>query len=535
MTDDELSALVPNSTLPEQSKIFLAGLRFGFIFRRGSFIERESAILAQIGAHEISSDSAFHSGSTVAQEFLLEADRNAAYLSRLIGGTSLGRLLRIVPFRSTRVLGLLASLSELQRKELEEAFPERYHVRLRDVVRRSFTRASASDICAALDHPTANYEPEIHQGAKTEITFSADELHSSIQRKGTIWPGLFFLGRSKEERTELEREFDSKYGSLTDKFRRRYRGWEREILLDLRDHGSVSWGKLLYLCVVGIGTDEQGLLDLLEDMPSSELANAREDFNRLWRERAPWYERPFPHLLGNLERRIWIETGGDSFFDLQEYLNVTPERDEDLHGRLERLYRHERSGVLLKKLDLISREGQLMDRSVQLVRDFRTRFDTSSVPGFAAEARLNSLIRYAEQDCAIFRELKHTIGNTVTGLVATTSAACAAFALSINRFEVEHIMIIVGTISITTRVILKNLLKGRGYHSSELGADLFFGVLDGGTLFTTYIFRQALIRYSTKFLTKLSMRTGVTRLSGLIDGRRTQRFGVRPSELACRN
>lgn len=74
---------------------------------------------------------------------------------------------------------------------------------------------------------------------------------------------------------------------------------------------------------------------------------------------------------------------------------------------------------------------------------------------------------------------------------------------------------------------LKVLLKGRSYHFAEIGADIFFGVLDGGTLFTAHIFRQAMIRFGTRFLTPLTFKTGLSRISGIVGSDRTAQWGAR--------
>jgi hypothetical protein len=443
-------------------------------------------------------------------ELRIEAERNAATFFHAHLGRAPLKILRFGLRSFSRCRQQLLELAGFEITLLKEAYRLRYKVSLEEGLTRSFFRGEATKLKELLALREQLQMPE-----SISTPYSSVEFEKSLCRQSSVWSGIFLLECSKAEREKRIIDYEREFGSLREKIKATFTGWEQELLIDLVEHGEISHAKLLYLCILGLGTDEEGLRDVLSVMSPTEIATARVEFRRIWNERAPWYERPFPSLLGDLEKRVWIETGGDSWFDLQEFFCSFPEKEGARDQRLRQLYYHERSGTLIRSLKLLSSDGRRMRASFEAVEDFQKeiaqRYDT---PPTAGEHRyLSALQTIAENDCRIFRSFKHFIGNIITNMIATVSAAGAAFALTLEHFSLGTVMVAVGITSFTFRILLKRLLKGRGYHKDEIGIDLFFGVLDGATLFASYLFRQALIQSGARFVTKLLVRTGATKVS----------------------
>lgn len=414
----------------------------------------------------------------------------------------------------------LLERSLLERREINTAFLALWGESLEQALMRQVRTGALLDLACAIIHEDSDRE-------------NAALLRAGIEKLPGFWPGKEFLKKTAAERNKRCQAYKDIYGvELESDIKRRFNGNEEEVLLELMHSGAVSWGMLFYLCVAHIGTDEDGLRSLLEHSSPEQLHTARTEFKTLWQMRAPWYERPFPHLLSDLERRVWIETGGDTWVDFQEYFIDAPQETDELRERMERLYNHERSGKLLKKLIFFSREGALMDQDVKIVREFYEKNLKAQPANPALQERFKVLVHYAEIDCGTFRALKHFIGNSLTSVVAASTAFGAAVALSVVKLPLLSVMADVAIISIVVRLTLKSLLKGRGYHVGEVFADFLFGIMDGATLFTAVLFRQAIIRSGTKFVTKFGFRSGVTRLSRIVGQSKLARYGISLPALA---
>jgi len=510
----------------------LAGYSLGVSYGRFQSLDQEREIIKQLGrAYEQAaarphSDEAFRRGFERGVEERFAAENIAIELYRFMGGNLRISLISRLFARRTMCRKELSSVPEKLGALVVDSFFRRYGEPLQEALVRVFGSKHAQALRLLLDAKrehsksfAAGAQADFHQGSEQNAVLS---LRKGIERLPGFWPGEQVIGKSAEQRQAILKDYEEVYGagSLRRDICAAFRGVERELLLDLLEAGHVSLAKLLYLCVARVGTDEEGLRSLLEEASPQQLQLARSDFRAIWQQRAPWFQRPFPGIFGSLERRIWLETGGDTWFDLHEYLSASAGGSFDLRERIERLYRHERSGWLLKRLLFISIEDELMDRDVQAVRSYYENFLESAATNEGVIARFEVLVRFAELNCKTFRRLKHFVGNAVTGVVAALAAAGAAFSLSVLDLDISGVMATVAAISVSTRFVLKALLKGDGYHRDEYLVDIFFGLLDGATLFTAQLFRQALMRMGTRFLAKLGLKTGVTRLSRLMDERR---------------
>lgn len=537
LSDKELLSLLPVTIDEDEIAPYLAGVRIGLLNRRAVNERDETEVLRALHDAMTANDKylaseSFSRGIAAGFELRMNSERIASELHK--------RVLAVIPLKFIRRLltsfrncsSVLEFASGIERALVAETYSLRFERNLvRDVYDAFGARKAGMFVQMLMTNSKLNVLTPGETPPSTNVEFTGVALDSAI-KSGSPWIGRFFAGRTSLQRKALVEDYENKFGPLEPRLEKIAPTFEHEILVDLVRNGRVSWSKLLFFCVVGVGTDEDGLRELFEEITVEELELARKEFRVLWESRAPWYERPFPNLFGNLETRIWLETGGDSWFDLKEYFITEQNRSRELHDRLFDLHRHEQSGLLLKRLDVLSRTGSLMNRDAKAVRAFYESHKNDLSGNAAVRLRFNGLIRYAELDCELFRAVKHHMGNHGTNLIATAAVALAVFALTSQKLDLVTVMTCTGLVSIGCRIVLKTMLKGRGYHRGEVGADIFFGVFDGLTLFTTHLFRQALIQFGMRTVTKLGVTNGVSRMSRLMGSRRNDRWGLRFRGLA---
>ncbi len=254
---------------------------------------------------------------------------------------------------------------------------------------------------------------------------------------------------------------------------------------------------------------------MLEGRSEADIESARMDFFEVWKPYAPSYEKWFPNLFGCLEKRIWIETGGDTWFDLRAVLKMTANSAQGSTERLEALYSYEKSGIGYKILDFFSTEVEVLDSDLARIRRVYSHFD--QVSGEVHEDRKRALQLYFEQDCDGVRKLKHIIGNTISDQVAKIAALVSAISLSLIFIPIAEIMALVAMMSIVTRLSTKVFIKGGAYSWDELGGDILFGLFDGATLFCSRFVRQALYGGGARLVMKIGLRTGWHQMNRVIN------------------
>lgn len=532
----QAAACIPPHVSAADRPSYLRGLLAGLENRRPAELSQEEQFLGVLDEKlgfpgVISDDSPLLLGARHGISIRIDAERAAANLYRSLSGALPGITTKRLFARGRECRRLLHGLPLEVILILEETYYARYHQDLVELLEQVFLSPMREDLILLIRDPKLRLGLHEEGTSGGAVSDEVEALRRSLAPRSKNWAGKFFLGKDGKARKTLVEQFELRHGPLVPLIHRSLRGWDREFALDLIERGFVHWGKLLFFCVVGVGTDEAGLFDLLERMRADEITAARAEFSRVWRERAPWYQRPFPHIFGDLQRRIWIETGGDSWFDLQEYFCAAASSTDDLHTQLERFYAHERSGILLKRLDFFSREGSLMNKDVGNVRAFYEAFVRGKAVTTPTRLRFRALVHYAELDCEIFRALKHFVGNVTTNAVAGISVAASAYALSTQRFELETIMVTVALVSMALRLALKTMLKGRAYHWEELGVDMFFGCFDGMTLYTAQLFRLSILRLVAKVGAKLGFSKGIMQFSRLLGEGRAAHLGVKIVDL----
>ena len=402
---------------------------------------------------------------------------------------------------------LLASSEELQaldRKRRETGQPE-----LAVFIRNRVREAGIRDLLLAR---LANDQ---------ERALSA-ELQCGLNGMTEFWPGRYFAGESAARRSQLLARFNETYPNLD--FRtevcRRMSIRERPLMFALIDHGVITPAELCYISIAGIGTDERTLVALFSSLTRAEIDQIERDFPKIWLMKAPPIERPFPQWFGILRSRLRIECGGDTWLDINCFLDqeqlssisdLSPTSVDDQRRRqriVDRTFEHERSGRAFRTLSAFSLETRCMDEDCSAVRSL----DLESAASDESRAVRNAaLLAFAESSCKICRELKHFVGNLATNLIAAVTVFFSLIALSLLGLPLLSVMIVIALVSGATRISLKGALKGKGYHREELVADLLYGLLDGITLFASRFLRQLALRSGTTFATKVGLSAGAKR------------------------
>lgn len=540
ITSEIIEASIPEEIPASVRAAYRIGLGIGLESSRSRVDRDEAEVVNAIrdvlqGVGKQSELPEFSKALSAGIELRIDAERAATKLSKLLHLLLPQGMLRRLFASPARTRQFIQTLDTTTRQIVRSTFPARFGISIEDALNAAFRRERAEELVQQFNRafsPSETVAIETRSICTSSSNLTVDTLTSAIQT-GKPWIGQLLVGASKETRSRVLAEYESQCGPIAPAIQRRYRGVEREVVEDLIRTGRVSWSKLLYFCVVGVGTDEEGLRELFEEISSTDLDRARIEFTEIWKERAPWYERFLPSWFGELERRIWLETGGDSWFDLKEYFAPRMLAAHGAYEKVANLHRHERSGYLLQRFQRFSKTTMLMNYDIGAVRAFYERFSTQLEVDRAVSIRFDALIRFAELDLELFREIKHQIGNHATNIVATMTVALSVFALTSQRLNLTSVMIITGIVSVVCRVVLKTMLKGRGYHRGEILADIFFGTFDGVTLFATHLFRQALIQFGMKTVTKLGVTNGIAHLSRRI-GKRTEGWGVRYRDLAGR-
>ena len=335
---------------------------------------------------------------------------------------------------------------------------------------------------------------------------SALELELALRRSSESWIGDFFRGKPTEERERLVAVYNNRFQPKTfaQELAQRVFWRDAEIISDLVAFGSVSPGKLLWFCLAGFGTDEDGICDILAALSPTERVTAISEFRNYWVARAPIVERLAPNLFGDFCRRARFECSGDAWCDISAIIkdsNLNPtERVIDLYG-------HERSGPLLKQLLRVLREGAVMERDVSSLLD----------PGFHTvdfndQPHKRLLLSIAEFSCRNFRHVKHAVGNQLTALGAGCCCLLVTAIVPIYLANLTTIMICVGFTSIASRIAIKTLIKGSGYHKNEKILDLVFGAIDGITLLLSQLFRHAVLKSGSRMAGKAGINKSVRTL-----------------------
>ncbi len=323
-------------------------------------------------------------------------------------------------------------------------------------------------------HHTDFWGPEA-RSIPAERRYLVAGVRCAVERLGSTTVGEWFDGEDAFTRRAMVADYHLIYGSRLDQdlqqnFRRRTRLLSETLIRE----GHLPDEEAIYQCVDGIGTDVLGIKAVLKHKRVSEIAALDMHFRSIMRERHGKEQ--------SLAERLERETSGDDLHDMRMLLQGWPESAAGWVERVESTHRHERSGWF-RRLDLITREGPVMDRDVRALREYYLKETKNGELSKEAAKRIEIMSRMCLRDMTIFRKTKNAMADVVANLsggVASgiTLLAAAQAGIQIHSHFWSVGLLVFGTSAIV-RYSIKKSLKGYGYSTEEVLQDLAFGTVDG--------------------------------------------------------
>jgi hypothetical protein len=292
-------------------------------------------------------------------------------------------------------------------------------------------------------------------------------------------------------------------------------------------NGNLTPAELLRYFMVGVGTDLNGIMAVLNARSTEEIGEISREYalkfppGRLSRVlgRIPLV-RSFI-LLGDLRHDLKVETSGDSQFDISLLMEGLPTDPTDSHlcaavfSRLQRRYEHEHSGKLLRALKLISLQGdaRILKRFVEDYQIAKRYYEENILgkesPSTDRVTRFLALAKIAEIQANTFRYSKVSVAglilNSLSFVGATTGAAALIMLSSVSYFEIA-LGSFIG--SMCWRLTSGRFLLGQGFGKNDLMFQFARAVVDGASFFLARFGLMTLGRFLGAQLSKGVVKSG---------------------------
>lgn len=253
--------------------------------------------------------------------------------------------------------------------------------------------------------------------------------------------------------------------------------------------------EIIWHCVDGLGTDELGIKHALSGMTELEIASLRSDYAKLSAQRRS------DGMSENLDARLKRETSGDAWHDIKRLLRGIPENLDELHDRIAARHRHERSGPWIRRVDLISREGGVMDRDVAIACEYYETHIKHRNPSADEKCRFETLARYASRDMLGFRITKNDWSDFIANTGSTALAIATLLPLAPVTHSIESTFLriaalgaMAGLVRGAGRLGMKAMLKGDGYGREEIVRDSLITAAEASTAFLSRFLPISLLR-----------------------------------------
>lgn len=292
-------------------------------------------------------------------------------------------------------------------------------------------------------------------------------------------------------------------------------------------NGNLTPAELLRYFMVGVGTDIEGIMAVLEGRSTEEI----EEICREYAEKFPPGRisrmlgkvpiiRSFI-LLGDLRHDLKVETSGDSEFDVSLLMEGLPTNPTDtqlcaaIFSRLERRFTHEQSGKLLGALKLVSLQGdsKILKRFIDDFHIAKTYYDENIIknpsPTTDQVTRFLALAKIAEIQANTFRFSKTSVAglvlNSLSFVGATTGAVALIMLSSVSYFEIAF-----GSFlgSMCWRMTNGKFLLGQGFGKNDLMFQFARAVVDGASFFLARFGLMTLGRFLGTQLSKGVVKSG---------------------------
>lgn len=279
-----------------------------------------------------------------------------------------------------------------------------------------------------------------------------------------------------------------------------------ELMEKVFKEGRLSRAEMLFDCMYGPGTDEAGILKLLTGLSKAEIAELREEFDKLFTEK----------LRAGFERALRGELSGQDEFDtfqaLAGKIEAVEEKFEQFKARylyeedswlanvLETL-RHERQGVVGWSVNLLKRgarrvlrnlnqENQCLERDNRDVSEYFREHIQDKCPRPDQLQHFDTLLERGRISCESFRLVKNNLARVVSDLTSK-AAAIATFVVSWQMaapfpwyVTVPIVALCTGVAKGATSMVSKMMIKGRDvYGREEMITDGALAVIEGASVF----------------------------------------------------
>lgn len=279
-------------------------------------------------------------------------------------------------------------------------------------------------------------------------------------------------------------------------------------LKSIIENGELAPAELLRYFMAGIGADIDGIYAVLSGCTREDIEATEADYARRY---APsgiarfLASMPiFNDLLlsGELRHDLKVELSGDHEFDILMCMEGVPDEFDDgklcatLMNRLDRRFRHEQSGTLMRLrsgiLSKLRGDGRVVK---QFVEDYRTaqqyyRDHIENKPNLSAHhvKRFSTLVRLAETQADAYREAKIAMSNIVLNSGAFIGATIGAGGvIMISALPWWAGPLAAGLGSLSWRWIQGRLVLGRGFGTTDATFQAVRAFIDGASLFTIKI------------------------------------------------
>ncbi|MCB0338300.1 MAG: hypothetical protein KDD53_01790 [Bdellovibrionales bacterium] len=414
------------------------------------------------------------------------------------------------------IVSLLNGLTDAQLDQVKSAHVELFGESLLDIVERTKREGPLHNLALAL-------LGESRERAKLIVAHRLrcglmGDLEGEISR-------VFYHQDEDDRRFAREsyasvfnREFLKDVKSRVD--RRRY-----NVVHSLVESGDVPRHRLIKIYIQGPGTDVNGVRRTIKHLPKEEIEKmkacfAHENRYAAWQvdfRNTPWVGRLIPEALNsamgkfvrsapiarwffpkhpaqqgdkkNLRDELESELSGDDWFDIQCYLEGTPSTPCEWMELISKIYEHERSGILLRKVDfadsssrivrlmkftgvynlmrnlrLIAPDGPQMDNHFEIAKKFyETRIQGVEAPSIEDQTHFEFLARLCRIDFDAFRQYKILAAEHVSNLAA--GGVSLAFTIGLAEAGAPLWGVIGSTFfaGIGVKYFFKSKIKGDGY------------------------------------------------------------------------
>ncbi len=422
-----------------------------------------------------------------------------------------------------RAMGLLEEYHPNELSELQHSYSGRYEVSLSQTIERVVQNELVRErMLAWLSGNT-----EEHRLISLRCAFAHLDKKTVAEH---------FLTLDAAERNELITRYEARYGVSfeeelhTKLVRREFLLFkskrEYHMVRSVIANGFLPDEEAIYQCVDGAGTDVQGIKEVLRHLRGPEILALGERYTELMRRRHNKSE--------SMIRRLHAETSGDDRHDIQQYELGWPTNAQGWLKRAIATHGHERSGMF-RKIDLITREGPIMDRDVARLREYFTKCESKGRLTPREEMHIEFLGRTALRNFSAFRRSKNALAVQVANLAAAAGSlsvlvgtARAGIPLHGNLPEIGAMVICASALM---RYAVNKTLKGHGYAGEEMARDVVFGMVDGLAPVLAKFSPIGALRRALNLGAKIGGKTAVLRVNQALHCSRIRTSGNSAQEL----